>query len=72
MRWLTPCAARWQLRISALRLLSAMSVLNTNVATGCVLGTRPKTTPIGLAISAILRSESTRSNPAPGFPDSEA
>ncbi len=54
----------------ALRALIAMSALKMKVATGCVAGIRPTTTPTGLAISAIWRSLSKLISPYPTFPSS--
>src|SRR5919108_46327 len=45
----TPAADGWWLTIRALRALRQISVLNTRVATGLVIGMSPRITPTGLA-----------------------
>src|SRR5262245_12880769 len=64
----TSMQPRWKLNIRAQRAFSAISALNTAVATGVVMGTRPKTTPAGLAISVTRRSRSLLIMPRPISP----
>ena len=69
MRAPTFAACGWQLAMRAFRAFMQIRVLNTRVETGLVTGMRPRTTPIGSAISA--RDSRSPIMPTPGFPTSD-